>query len=654
VIKQYPSFLNDDAVKLLLFGGKGGVGKTTAAAATALYRIHRRPESKILIVSTDPAHSLSDSFDQPIGDKITPIGGLNLFALEMDAARRLEDFRRRHGKVLKTIAERGTYFDQEDIASFLDLSLPGMDEVMAVIEVADTVRDGVYDLVILDTAPTGHTLRLLALPQLMAEWISVLNLMMKKHRYMASVFGRYHPDETDAFLEHMSADLGRLRALLANVTSTEFVPVTIPEAMSVEETARLLESLADLHVRVRTMIVNRVVEKSACVFCQARAKGQEPYLKEMKNRFSTLSLVMVPLLPHEIRGQESLKIYIQAMLGDRRRPSPSPLSSDAYSDSDRMLDESAQRVKQRLPLGQQQLILVGGKGGVGKTTVAAATAIHLARENTGEKILLFSIDPAHSLSGSLGQKIGNRITAVAGVDGLSALEIEARELLEELKQEYLSEIRAAIEVRSPQSFEVQFDPQVMEGLFSLTPPGLDELMAILKIMDFLEEGKYDRYILDMAPTGHALRFLETPGTVQEWLIALFRLLIKYQGVARMPRTAELLRGVSKRLHKVRRLLADTERCRIIVVTIPEAMAVQETRRLLVRLGELSIAVAGLVVNMVMPPTECPLCSVVYREQQRHIRELSALSSLLVQVPLLPHEIRGVDDLMKMSMLVYGD
>ena len=297
---------------------------------------------------------------------------------------------------------------------------------------------------------------------------------------------------------------------------------------------------------------------------------------------------------------------------------------------------------------------MGGKGGVGKTTVAAATAIHLARENAGEKILLFSIDPAHSLSDSLGQKIGNRTTAVAGVDGLFALEIEAQELLEELKQEYVSEIRGALGGDSSQSFEVQFDPQVMEGLFSLTPPGLDELMAILKIMDFLEEGKYDRYILDMAPTGHALRFLETPGTVQEWLIALFRLLIKYQGVARMPRTAELLRGVSKRLHKVRQLLADTERCRIIAVTIPEAMAVEETRRLLVRLGELSIAVAGLVVNMVMPPTECPFCSVVYHEQQQHIRELSTLSSLLVQVPLLPHEIRGIDDLMKMSILIYGD
>jgi len=423
--------------------------------------------------------------------------------------------------------------------------------------------------------------------------------------------------------------------------------------MSVEETDRLLGHLKHLHIHVRTLIINRVIAKSKCVFCEARRTAQEQHLNEIENRFSTLNLVTIPLLPHEIRGQESLKIA-QAMLHGEQCPVPSSLSTEGHSGFDQMPEKRARRVKQRLSPPQQQLILVGGKGGVGKTTVAATTAIRLARKNKGEKILLFSIDPAHSLSDSLEQEIGNRITAVAGVDGLFALEMEAPELVEELKRKYVAEIQAAFEVLSQGSYEVKFDRQVMEELFSLTPPGLDELIALLKIMDFLEEGEFDRYILDMAPTGHALRFLETPNIIRQWLIAFLRLLIKYHAVVQLPRTAELLRERSKRLRQVRQLLADTQCCGFMVVTIPEAMAVLETKRLIRRLDELSIACVGMVVNMVMPPSECPFCAAVQREQHQHLQELNTLASNPIDVPLFPCEVRGLDDLTTMGMVIYGD
>jgi len=465
---QVPSFLGDESLKLLLFSGKGGVGKTTVAAATGLYRADQEPERKVLVVSTDPAHSLSDSFDQPIGDEIRPIAGMpNLLALEMDAGRRLEDFKRQHGDVLKIIADRGTYFDQEDIANFFDLSLPGLDELMAVIEVADIVREGQYDLVILDTAPTGHTLRLLALPQLMEDWIRVLDLMLGKHRYMATVIGRrrYRPDETDAFLEHMSADLGRLRALLSDANATEFVPVTIPEAMSIEEMARLLEALANLRLRVRTVVVNRVISRRECPFCEARRRGQERHLEEIEHRFSAWDLVLVPLLPQEVRGQETLGRYAQAMLDHEQPPSPLPpgLTATPLPLSRLTREGKGGRGDGVRVLAQQQLILFGGKGGVGKTTVAAATALHLTRMNEGKKTLLFSTDPAHSLSDSLGQEIGNRLTPVAGAEGLFALEMEATELLEELKQEYVAEIDEVFDALLGGSFDAPFDRPVMEG-----------------------------------------------------------------------------------------------------------------------------------------------------------------------------------------------
>ena len=657
MVGQRPSFLDDENLKLLLFGGKGGVGKTTTATATALYLARRRPEQRILVVSTDPAHSLSDSFDQPIGDEASPIASVpNLFALEMNASRRLEDFKRRYEPVLKTIVDRGTYFDEEDIADLFDLSLPGLDELVAIIEVANIVKDERYDLVALDTAPTGHTLRLLALPELMGNWLRVLDLMLEKHRYMTSVFGRARSDGTEAFLQDMSANLTHLRTLLSDADSTEFVPVTIPETMSIEETARLLEAVKSYGLRVRTVIVNRVITKSECVFCDARRRGQERQLEEIEHRFSGWTLVVAPLLPSEVRGQEALGGYIQAMLGDELPlPIPQrPCSPATPCSSNRRTGKADLEDKQRLVVERQQLILFSGKGGVGKTTIAAATAIHLARGNPGGKILLFSTDPAHSLSDSLDQQIGNQITPVADTEGLFALELDAAKLLEDLKRQYRTAVDDLFDTFLTDSFDAPFDRQVMEELITLTPPGLDEVMGLMKIMEFVEKGEFDRYILDMAPTGHALRFLETPGVVRKWLIMLFKLLLKYGGMAQTGRAAELLREKSKQLRLVQQLLIDPERCQFITVATPQAMVVLETARLLGRLAELSIPCRWVVVNMVTPPTECAFCDAVRGAEQHHLEKLRTLAPSLVQVPLLPDEVRGISGLAGMAedYLVY--
>ena len=643
--EQRISFLDDERLKLLLFGGKGGVGKTTMAAATALYQARRRPDWRILAASTDPAHSLSDSFNQHIGDEVMPITGLpNLFAHEMNAERHGEEFKRRHEEVLKTILDRGTYFDQEDIAGFLNLSLPGLDELMAVVEVADIVEEKQYNLVILDTAPTGHTLRLLALPQLLEEWLHVFDLMLDKHRYIASTFGRVRHDEADSFLEDMAAKLDRLRAVLSDETSTEFVPVTIPEAMSIEETADLLKSLESLQIGVRSLVVNQVVTRSECAFCETRHKGQERYLEEIKNRFSACTPVPAPLMPREVRGQQALEEYIQAVLG-HELPIPQPQAIP--------LCEIENEVGGISIVERQQLFLFGGKGGVGKTTIATATAIHLTRKNPGQKNLLFSTDPAHSLSDSLGQQIGSQITAVDGVEGLFALELDAGEQLEELKRDYRTAINELFDAFLGDSFDIPYDRLVMEELITLTPPGLDELMGLTTIMDFLEKGEFDHYIMDMAPTGHALRFLEMPGLVRKWFITMFKLLLKYQDVTQLPGAAELLQKKSKHLRRLQKLLNDPESCQLIAVTIPQTMAVLETERLLHQLDDLSVPCKRVVVNMVMPQTKCPFCSIVRDEQRHSLKNLHDLCPDLVQVPLQPHEIRGVADLANIAKTLYG-
>ncbi|MBU4143098.1 ArsA family ATPase, partial [Patescibacteria group bacterium] len=157
-------------MRLLLFGGKGGVGKTTAAAAMALELALRHSERSLLLISTDPAHSLRDSFS---GAKPPP----NLKVLELDAQAYLHDFQEKNRQRLMEIASRGTFLDEEDINRFMELSLPGMDELMAFLEISRWVKEGAYDGIIMDTAPTGHTLRLMEMPDMIRKWLEALDAL---------------------------------------------------------------------------------------------------------------------------------------------------------------------------------------------------------------------------------------------------------------------------------------------------------------------------------------------------------------------------------------------------------------------------------------------------------------------------------------------
>ncbi|PIP11732.1 MAG: ATPase, partial [bacterium (Candidatus Stahlbacteria) CG23_combo_of_CG06-09_8_20_14_all_40_9] len=273
---QKLKFLDNPDLHFILFGGKGGSGKTTSAAATALHLSKNKPEKKILIISIDPAHSLGDSFDLIIANKTTHIAG-NIWGLELDANELLEKYKAEYGAIIKKIAERGTYFDREDIENFFVMSLPGLDEVMAIIKIANILNSKEYDIIILDTAPTGHTTVFLSLPEKMEKWVEVADMMMEKHRYMARRFvGKYVKDECDEFLESQKNDVSKVKKLLTDSKTTEFVPVTIPEPMSIYEVERLVQLLENDRIPVNSVIANRIImQDNKCNFCLARKKEQE-------------------------------------------------------------------------------------------------------------------------------------------------------------------------------------------------------------------------------------------------------------------------------------------------------------------------------------------------------------------------------------------
>lgn len=649
---ELPSFLENRELRFIFFGGKGGTGKTTSASASALYLARQRPEERILVVSIDPAHSLGDSFDQTIGGEIIPIEGVdNLLALELDSQEALVRFKEKNDPIVAQIAERGTMFDREDIQDFLKLTLPGMDELMAIIELIKLAKAREYGLVVVDTAPAGHTVRMLQLPAQMKNWVKTVDMMMDKYRYIFSTFaGRYAPDECDRFIEDRDKEVAMVERMLKNVRTTEFVLVATPEEMAIDASGRLLSTLKKQHIPVRNLIVNRVQQDGSCGLCMRRQAEQARPLAEIQERFAGLHLWPVPRLPHEVRGKDGLADFVQFIVGAERG-----IAEGKGEGVEPGVLEMPSLTSLSLPTAR--FILIGGKGGVGKTTVAAATAIRLASRFPQQKVLLFSTNPAHSVSDSLDQKMGAEVVRVEGYDNLYAQEIDAPKLLEE----FIEEQRAAIDevfdgFIGGGNVKVAFEQEIMDHILETTPPGLDEMMALMEIMKLLEAEDFDIFVLDTAATGHLIRFLEVPELAQEWFKTAARLLLKYRGAVKLGTVGQLVVKYIRQTRKVREQLVDPAETEFVVVTIPEAMGIAESERLIQGLEKLSIPCHQILINFVTPPTDCPFCAAKRREEQRYIGQVvdDYPEHRVAQAFMLPDEIRGLDDLVEFGKSLYRD
>jgi arsenite-transporting ATPase len=295
--------------EVLFFGGKGGVGKTTCAAATALAA--SRAGRKVLLVSTDPAHSTSDIFERPIGGE--PVELLpHLWGLEIDAAtesaRYVAEVKDRVRALFGHSILKEAY-KQIDLAA----SMPGAEEVALFDRMGGLIRgeDTRFDLIVFDTAPTGHTLRLVKMPELMDAWIRALT---RSRRAMLGVEG---DDKEDPILASLRDRFDRLQALRARLMSgrtTAFVLVLIPERLPIEETARALTQLDETGVKVGGLVVNRVLPaETSDAFLQARRAQERVYLDEIAQRFGSRPRVFLPQYPRDVYGLASLGPVAEAM-----------------------------------------------------------------------------------------------------------------------------------------------------------------------------------------------------------------------------------------------------------------------------------------------------------------------------------------------------
>jgi arsenite-transporting ATPase len=634
---RMPSFFDKPGLQLLLFGGKGGVGKTTCATAATLRMAAAAPSRSLLLVSTDPAHSVRDSLAGHV-----PSG--NLQVLELDAQQYLTAFREQNGPVLREIAAAGTFLDDEDINRFLSLSLPGLDELMAFFEISAWVEARRYDCIVVDTAPSGHTLRLLAMPELIRRWLGMLEALLGKRRCMRQVFSRDSgPDRLDLFVSKWKASLQRMESLLRDPARSQFVPVTIAEPLGIHVTRALFKDLSSRKIPVSDLIVNRLHVGSDCLACSTAASAEQFQIQQLLAEIEApVSAWGVELLAEEVRGLKLLFEFWERVRPISRTPvTPAKLG---VSHAPVVLYPAEP------PSPDLRFVLFAGKGGVGKTTLSCVTAVRLARDFPEKRVLLFSTDPAHSLSACLQAEIGPHPTLLS--PGLTVMEIDAQAEFGKLKARYAEDLKRFLDSIS-RGFDLTYDRVVLERLMDLAPPGLDEIMALTSIMEFLARGSYDLFVLDCAPTGHLIRLLELPELIHEWLKAFFNLFLKYEHILRLPGFAEELVRISRNLKKLRELLRNPAASVLYAVSIPTQMALEETKDLVAACDRMGMAVPLVFLNLMTPPGDCYLCSSL------PLRELLVARSLQQMFPEKRHtlvyrqpEIAGLKRLEEFGRCLY--
>ncbi len=645
--------LNLNGKKLIIFGGKGGTGKTTCSAATALGLAEKR-DLKVLVVSIDPAHSLGDCFEAEIQEEPTRIDGVGgLHAVELNGEKLIEDYRESYGGYLEELLERGTYLDSSDISSLLDLPLPGFDEVTAVLKLNDYYREKKYDTIILDTPPTGHLYSLLDLPGEMVRWLEFFELLAEKHRYIkSSLVGDYPEDEIDDFLKSRKEELEFTRDLLFDGTRTEFLPVLLPGKLPFRETRRLFQD-TELAEITSTVIFNKVQHGRDCDVCKAERAAAKKHLKRFSRDLPGLNIIPVRKFTKPVTGIPDLGKVADDLLEAQPDGFFHPTKRETESKSNNPAHLPKHIAATTIDTGSDYL-LFGGKGGVGKTTAAVATGLNLVRR-LDESVLVMSIDPAGSLNDLFSEEIGRRPTGLdtGGKGELHAIETKPEEELADLRETYRGAIEEGFTGYTKSSgVSLEYDEKILSRLFTLIPPGVNEIMALVNLIELADEKSYDRVIIDTAPTGHLVRFLQLPDTASGWLETALKISLKYRKLIDGREITNRIASMARKVRKVRELLLSGEESRaaLVVVTVPEIMIIRETNRLTRQARAAGFQNIDLLVNMVLRGDLCDSCYRERKDQEKRIRELVRENSggNIATAPYLSQEPDSEEKLLEFS------
>ncbi len=309
--------IDNTGVKLIMVGGKGGVGKTTCASAIALKMA--KEGRKVLIITSDPAPSLSDIFEKEIGDRETRIDDtLELYGLEVSSDIVLARWKERFGPEIYEVVSSFASVDY-DFVEYIGTA-PGIEEEYMLNFIMELVEGGSYDVVVWDTAPAGHTLRLLKLPQLfLSHMEAATKFYMNMYGYIEKVKDTVRLKESKKTLLQIIAGWEalseRIVEFIRDGASVKYLIVTIPEALGVKMTNRVIGELEQNRLAVENIVINNVVREADCEFHRLRKAMQEHYIEELRQTYGDKTLTLLYLAAHEIKGMERIAGVTRSLFG---------------------------------------------------------------------------------------------------------------------------------------------------------------------------------------------------------------------------------------------------------------------------------------------------------------------------------------------------
>ncbi|GJD09239.1 Putative arsenical pump-driving ATPase [Galdieria sulphuraria] len=625
----------EEATGIKFVCGKGGVGKTTCAAAYGVYLAERGYRTLIvksrLLDAVSSLTSINQTVDKELQDWASRLG--------------IEEFR-----------------------DILDNIPPGADEFIALTKVfvsSETTSNRKYDYLVIDTAPTGHTIRLLAFPDFLSRFLSkalalrgkldgalnrvnnLFSLVRDKHSFNKNVISNAVKRITQ-FQEQMQQFHDQLR----DTSRTDFIVVTIASNLSLEESTRLVYYLKTQQFHLERLIVNQLISADTkAAYWQSLMRGQQRVLSRIKENVIDKPIIQIPYLGAEIEGFKGIR-QLSNYLDDELHQVENKVFDEwliQKKNSNREDDDTSSLVENGC-----QYIFVGGKGGVGKTSISSSLSVLMSKER---RVLIVSTDPAHSLGDALETKLSGSPTFIQ--DNLYAMEIDPEQSIQEFRQLLLD-----LQMEDSNSWGSEVVRTLGLGDFmdilDNPPPGTDELVALTKVIELVDLRQFDLVIIDTAPTGHTLRLLAFPEFIERLLGRVLSLKKRLDGTIGMVTSlfrrsdvnSSIQDAVSRienfrsRMVLLRNILVNEKLTSFCVVTIPTELSYQESMRLLQSLSSSQVKVLGVFVNQVISSVlEDESFQEVVRVQTKYLDRLRQLAKdnalLLVSMPFFDMEVRGV-------------
>jgi arsenite-transporting ATPase len=597
--------------KYIFFSGKGGVGKTTMAATTAVYQSQKG--KRTLLVSTDPAGNLGDIFERKVGMEPLQVAP-GLFIVQMDSDAITEAYKNKMLGPLSAILE-GAVLDQvkEEFNGGCTVEIATFDKF------TDFLGDESYNLIIFDTAPTGHTLRLMTLPN---EW----DKYIKKS---AEGQGQTCIGPVSQ-IEGSRQKYAHAVSILQNSSRTTVYFVSRPEKTSVYETIRAKSELERTGIHNFHLVINGVYPNHSSLtgLFESMAENQVKYINELRCLFPE-KVSEVPLQQSEVKGVKNISLLGEIVF-DRKEASirtdfPNNGPFNGFSQPEILSELLDKKTDNRI-------IILAGKGGVGKTVMACTIALKMAEKG---KTLLFTTDPAAHIGQVLETEINHIPVNIA--DDLWAVNIEQKTAVEEYRLKIMDDARS-------NGYSNELLVSLEEELES---PCTEEISIFEQFAKLLNEPGWDYFVLDTAPTGHTLRLLELPFEY------------KKQIDTKLKGNSVSLIDTGQGNRKIETLIArlkNTDLATFLLVAYPEFTPIHESYRMMKDLERVGIKAQGIFLNNILKGDDC-LTGFAYERwklQQYYMYKAFELYNPrpLFATPLQPSEVIGIEKVRKLSNEIF--